>query len=217
MERTQAPNIVTFAESIFLEDQMRQFAVSSTIDEDISARTIVTNTGYNTSIAPIGQVSTAPIEATSNEVIPANANFYEAFVNHYAKPEKEDGYFKRKLDAYQKDAYIRHTAVLSFDFQISDADKHKLMFETRNGIKLIWQFICLSYQDQELLMMDQRYQQYAKTFDRIHNFQVQAGMIAKADGPKVCKLFQFYFEESHTTKTSSNQENSTETETETRE
>ena len=57
----------------------------------------------------------------------------------------------------------------------------------------MWQFICLRYQDQELLMMNQRYQQYAKTFDRINKFQMQDGMIAKADGPKVCKLFQFLF------------------------
>ena len=50
-----------------------------------------------------------PIEATSNEVIPANTIFYEAFANHCAKPEKEEGYFKRKLDTYSKGAYIRHT------------------------------------------------------------------------------------------------------------
>ena len=86
---------------------------------------------------PNEQMSNATIQVTSNEVIPETANFYEAFVNHYAKPEKEEGYFKRKLDAYRKDACIWHAAVLLFDFHISDADKHKLIFETRNVIKLI--------------------------------------------------------------------------------
>ena len=76
-----------------MEDQMRQFAVSSTLDEDSSARTIVINVGGETSNTPVGQVSSAPIEATFNKVIPANAIFYEVFVNHYAKPEKEQGYF----------------------------------------------------------------------------------------------------------------------------
>ena len=54
------------------------------------------------------------------------------------------------------------------------------------------QLICLSYQDQELLMLDQRYQQYAKIFDHINKFQVQGGMIPKGDGHKDCKLFQFF-------------------------
>ena len=91
---------------------------------------------------PIELMWNAPTEVTSN------------WSNHYEKTENEEGYIKRKLDAYRKDARIEHTAVLSFDCRISDADKHKLMFETRNGIKMIWQFICQSYQDLELLMLD---------------------------------------------------------------
>ena len=43
METSQAPNIATFAEHIFMQDQIRQFTVSPTYDEGMSARTNITN------------------------------------------------------------------------------------------------------------------------------------------------------------------------------
>ena len=125
----------------------------------------------------------------------ANSEFYEAFVNTYANKlstkELTETYIKGKLEKYRKEAFIQHTVKFAFDFQISDADKYNILFECKNGIKWIWQFIFLSYYDQELLLLESRYQHVAKDFERLNTFQTQKGMIAKKDASKVCKLFQF--------------------------
>ena len=109
----------------------------------------------------------------------ANADFFQAFVNIYVNKDLTDTYVKGKLEKYRKEAFLQHTARIAFDFQISDADKYTILFDCRNCIKWIWQFIFLSYHDQELLLMEPRYQHVAKDFERVNTFQKQKGVIAK--------------------------------------
>ena len=55
----------------------------------------------------------------------------------------------------------------------------KLVFETEGNLKLIWQFIYLSFFDQDLMMLELKYQQHAEDFQRINVFHQEAGFIAK--------------------------------------
>ena len=54
----------------------------------------------------------------------------------------------------------------------------------------MWQFIFLSFMDQELLMLELKYKQHSEDFSRINNYQIEHGLIAKKDGPKVYRLFK---------------------------
>jgi len=46
--------------------------------------------------------------------------------------------------------------------------------------------------DQEIMMLELRYKQYAEEFNHINTFQKETGLIAKKDGPKVCRLFKLF-------------------------
>ena len=46
--------------------------------------------------------------------------------------------------------------------------------------------------DQELMMLELRYIQYDKNFNHINTFQMEKGLIAKKDGPKVYRLFKLF-------------------------
>ena len=77
--------------------------------------------------------------------------------------------------------------------------KHSLLLqdsssesETAWNLKLMWQFIFLSFMDQELLMLELRYKQHAEDFNRINTFQIENGLLAKKDGPKVYRLFKLF-------------------------
>ena len=56
----------------------------------------------------------------------------------------------------------------------------------------MWQFIFLSFMDQELLMLELRYKQHADDFNGINAFQIENQLIAKKDGPEVYRLFQLF-------------------------
>jgi len=42
------------------------------------------------------------------------------------------------------------------------------------------------------MMLELRYKQYAEDFNSINAFQMEKGLIAKKDGPKVYRLFKFF-------------------------
>ena len=79
-----------------------------------------------------------------------------------------------------------------FDFSMTDANRFKFLFETGKNLKLMWQFIYLSFFDQELLMLELKHRQNAEDFNRINAFQIENGVIAKKDGPKVYRLFKLF-------------------------
>ena len=121
-----------------------------------------------------------------------NSDFYEGFVNAYVNKELTETYVRGKLEKYWKEAFIQHTAKIAFDFQTLDADKYNILFARKNGIKWIWQFIFLSYHDQELLLLESRYRYVAKYFKHLNTLQSQRGVLAKKDASKICKLLQFF-------------------------
>ena len=184
MHSGNPPIITNFAESNFMQEQASLLNISRDLDGETLDE--ATTNAISKNIAESNTIAGTRVTDSANP-----KEFYEAFTNVYADKPKDEAYFKRKLELYRKEAFIVYAANLVFDFKISDADKYNILLETsKNGIKLIWQFIYLSYQNQELLMLDQRYKHYADTFDRINKFQRNGGRIAKADSSKVCKLFQ---------------------------
>ena len=46
--------------------------------------------------------------------------------------------------------------------------------------------------DQDLMMLELRYKQYAEDFNGINTFQMEKGLIAKKDWPKVYRLFKLF-------------------------
>ena len=66
------------------------------------------------------------------------------------------------------------------------------MFEMNSRIKLIWQFIFLCYQDEQIYMLELRHKQYAEDFNMLNEFQIQRGMLAKKDMAKIYRLFKFF-------------------------
>ena len=69
-----------------------------------------------------------------------------------------------------------------FDFSMKDEDRFKFLFETRKKLKLMWQFIYLSFFDQDLLMLELSNKQNAEDFNRINAFQIENGVITRKDG-----------------------------------
>ena len=52
--------------------------------------------------------------------------------------------------------------------------------------------------DQDLMMLELRYKQYAEDFNDINAFQMEKGLIAvKKDGPKVYRLFKLLLSKGH--------------------
>ena len=78
------------------------------------------------------------------------------------------------------------------DFNMEDNDRFKLLFETGSNFKWMWQFIYLIFMDQELVRLELRYKQHAEDFNHINTFQMETGLIAKKDGPKVYRLFKLF-------------------------
>ena len=85
---------------------------------------------------------------------------------------------------------MQNLARAVFDFSLDDKKYFLFLFETEGNLKLLWQFVYLSFIDQELLMLELRYKQHSEDFNRINNFQTETGLIAKRDGPKVYRLFK---------------------------
>ena len=87
---------------------------------------------------------------------------------------------------------MQNLARAVFDFSLDDKKRFEFLFETEGNLKQIWQFMFLSFMDQELLMLELRYKQHAEDFNRINAHQLETGLIAKKDGPKVYCLFIFF-------------------------
>ena len=120
----------------------------------------------------------------------AEFEFSEPFHNKFTK--KSEGERFQSLNIYREDNNMQLMAKAVFDFSMEDNDCFKLLFETGSNLNWMWQFIYLSFMDQELMMLELRYKQYAEDFNHINTFQMETGLIAKKDGPEVyhlCKLF----------------------------
>jgi len=91
-----------------------------------------------------------------------------------------------------REGHMQSLAKAVFDFSMDDKVRYKLLFETEGNLKLMWQFIFLSFMDQELLMLELKYKQHSEDFSRINNYQIEHGLIAKKDGPKVYRLFELF-------------------------
>ena len=72
---------------------------------------------------------------------------------------------------YREDNNIQLTAKAVFDYSMKDNDRFKLLFETGSNLKWMWQFIYLSFMDQDLMMLELRYKQYAEEFNQINTHQ----------------------------------------------
>ena len=98
--------------------------------------------------------------------------FNNKFVN------KDAGYRLSKLKMYRENSQMQSLAKSVFDFSMNDEDRFKLLFETEGNLKLIWQFIYLSFFDQDLMMLELKYKQHAEDFQRlcIQRFYEQSKM-----------------------------------------
>ena len=93
---------------------------------------------------------------------------------------------------FREDSQMQSLAKSVFDFSMNDEDRFKLLFETEGNLKLIWQFIYLSFFDQDLMMLELKYKQHAEDFQRINAFHQEAGFIAKKEAPKIYRLFKLF-------------------------
>jgi hypothetical protein len=113
---------------------------------------------------------------TNNEEVSSN-EFFDAFHNKFTK--KDAGYRMKSLKAYREDGIMQSLARSVFDFSMDDKDRFNFLFERKGNLKLLWQFIYLSYMDQDLMMLELRYKQHAEDFARINAYQTETGLIAK--------------------------------------
>ena len=97
------------------------------------------------------------------------------------------------MKIYREDNNMQLMAKAVFDFSMEDNNCFKLLFETGSNLKWMWQYIYLSFMDQELMMLELTYKQYAEEFFYINAFQNETGLIAKKDGPKVYRLFKLLY------------------------
>ena len=93
---------------------------------------------------------------------------------------KDAGYRLNKLRMFREDSQMQSLAKSVFDFSMNDEDRFKLLFETEGNLKLIWQFIYLSFFDQDLMMLELKYKQHAEDFQRINAFHHEAGLFERS-------------------------------------
>ena len=107
----------------------------------------------------------------------AEFEFSDLFHNKFTK--KSEGERFQSLKIYREDNNMQLMAKAVFDFSMEDNDRFKLLFETGSNLKRMWQFIYLSFMDQDLMMLELRYKQYAEDFNGINTFQMEKVLIAK--------------------------------------
>ena len=120
----------------------------------------------------------------------SSLDYFDCFVNKFTKAT--EGERLKNVKAYREDSNVQNMAKAVFDFSMTDANRFKFLFETGKNLKLMWQFIYLSFFDQDLLMLELKHRQNAEDFNRINAFQIENGVIAKKDGPKVYRLFKLF-------------------------
>ena len=95
----------------------------------------------------------------------AEVEFSKPFHNKFIKKSKGERF--QSLKIYKEDNNMQLMAKSCFDFSMEDNDRFKLLFETGSNLKWTWQFIYLSFMDQDLMMLELRYKQYAEDFNGI--------------------------------------------------
>ena len=66
-------------------------------------------------------------------------------------------------------------AKTAFDFNLDDKTRLENLFGPEGNLKNMWLFNYLSFHDQELMILELRYKQYAEEFTRLNEFQKQGG------------------------------------------
>ena len=64
-----------------------------------------------------------------------------------------------RLKSYREDSVLQNLAQAIFDYKMDDADWFGFLFANEGNIKRIWQFIYLSFVDNEQLLAEQKYKQ----------------------------------------------------------
>ena len=129
-------------------------------------------------------------------------DYFKPFTNKSAK--KDPGKILSKLKEFRENSNIQILAKAVFDFSMNDIQLVWIFFFTvakEENMKLIWQFIYLSFYDQDLLILELRCKN-AENFTRINSFQLQCGLIAKKDVQIVYCLFKLFCLKGETTITS---------------
>ena len=104
-------------------------------------------------------------------------DFFDAFQNKFL--EKTEGEHLQCLKALREDSHMQSMERSVFDFKMFDSDRFKFLFETGRNLKRLWEFIYLSFLDQELLMLGLRYKDNAEDFTRINVTQINICFNAK--------------------------------------
>ena len=162
-----------FVESIFSDSAIRKHSIllNDSSDSDSNDNTNIANEN---------------IETISGERLASE--FFGVFTNKFTN--KDLGVRMQKLKLFREDGHMQSLARAVFDFSMDDKVRYNLLFETEGNLKLMWQFIFLSFMDQELLMLELKYKQHSEDFNRINNYQIEHGLIAKRMDPKCISSFQ---------------------------
>ena len=83
------------------------------------------------------------------------------------------------LKAYCEDSTMQNRARAVFNFSMDDEKHYEFLLETEGNLKLMRQFIFLSFVHQELLNLELRHKHNAVDFNRINAFQIENGLTAK--------------------------------------
>ena len=70
--------------------------------------------------------------------------------------------------------------------------KSMLSFNEGDRLKRIWEYICVSFNEQEILLTEPGYGKYCVDFDALKKYQKQTGYVLKSRAYKVYKLFRFF-------------------------
>ena len=167
------PPAALLAESIFIQDQIRKHSTlfNDSSDSDNEKEGDPANEVLSLEPAPVTE-------------------FFDAFLNKFT--DKDVAYRANKLKLFREDCSIQVIAKTAFNFNLDDKTRLENLFGSEGNLKKMWLFIYLSFHDQELLMLELRYKQYADDFTRLNEFQKQGGMIAKKDADKIYRLFKFF-------------------------
>ena len=83
---------------------------------------------------------------------------------------KDADYRLKKLKVFREDSQMQSLAKSVFDFSMDDNERFKLLFDTEGNLKLIWQFVYLSFFDQDIMMLELKYKQHTEDVHRINTF-----------------------------------------------
>ena len=131
-------------------------------------------------------------EAKSDETEASNINVdkYTRFVNQMLNLELEEQ--KAKLIEMRDSAAMRALVRIAEDFTIEEDEKYSLLFNNGEKLKIIWEYICASFNDQEMLLTEPGYTNYCADYDLLKKYQLQTGYFLKNNAYKIYKLFRFF-------------------------